>query len=162
MTDNAKECKMIADKAEEKGVKAVICTVLRYTLTNEEGIKEGNDAVVSINGVKGILRVEQVSCAVPEHEYFFSRESSGKEVAVDEGTEIIFEDKEKYRSCIPVIYMGTNGGFDDFEELIEQIDTMINYQNAEVKDKYVVIGLHFGEYIGISRADILKLEEMMK
>ncbi len=31
ITPNPKECKMIADVAEKKGVKVVICTVLRYT-----------------------------------------------------------------------------------------------------------------------------------
>lgn len=63
VSDNPKECKLIADVAEENGVKVVVCTVLRYTpffMTIKKLIDDGKiGEVMSINHEECVGNIHQ-------------------------------------------------------------------------------------------------------
>lgn len=93
---------------------------------------------VEIAGVEGIITTDY------NRNYVFRRTKEGKETIVDEGEPILSEGSQLYRSYIPVIYIGTNGGYnEDPKVLIEQQQAMINYNDA-LEDKCIIVGIHTG------------------
>lgn len=101
----------------------------------------GMESVI-IAGVEGIIERDQ------ENNYNFRRMEPGEEVMVAEGTEIVTEGSIKYKDYIPVIYMGTNGGYnDDPQELIRQQQAMID-SSLGPDGRFIIVGIHTGDAIG--------------
>lgn len=88
----------------------------------------------SINGVEGTLTYEN-------GKYYFSRSENGESVIVSRPTPLITYAMKSMRDNINIIWIGTNGGFTTSTELIECIDTMIDYMSP-INKKYIVIGIH--------------------
>lgn len=89
---------------------------------------------VTIGGVKGVISRNG-------NGYVFTRSEAGDPVQISKGTEIITAGSEPYREYIAVIFIGQNGGFTGYDELVEQQKAIINHQTKN-KDKYIIIGLH--------------------
>lgn len=89
---------------------------------------------VTIEGVKGII-------SRSGNGYVFTRNEAGNSVHVSKGTKIITAGSEPYREYISVIFIGQNGGFTGYDELVEQQKAIIEHQTKN-KDKFIIIGLH--------------------
>lgn len=89
---------------------------------------------VTIGRVKGVI-------SRSGNGYVFTRSEAGDPVQISKGTEIITAGSEPYREYIAVIFIGQNGGFTSYDELVEQQKAIINHQTKN-KDKYIIIGLH--------------------
>ena len=58
----------------------------------------------------------QESYTSPEYSYVFTREKPGGSVHIKAGTEIITSGSENYLNYIPIIFIGTNGGYSDYQD----------------------------------------------
>ena len=97
---------------------------------------------VSINGIDGTISSEFDGMKIVA--YKFKRKEPGKAMVVDAGTNIITNGAVLYQNYIPVIFMGTNGGYgDDPKELIRQQQAIIDYSTSPA-GKYIIVGLHTG------------------
>lgn len=98
--------------------------------TNAAILRQGKRGIetVSINGIPGQLSIEQESVTSENYAYYFTRETAGREVRVTEGTLIQIDSSLKYKNYIPIIFIGTNGGWSTPDELIEQIESMVTGQ----------------------------------
>lgn len=91
----------------------------------------------SINGVTGTI-----SCKEDFSEYYFTRLEPGQEVEIKRPTPILSNAHLNYRDNIQIIWIGTNGGYTNNEELIRIIKSMI--ENTDLlSPKYIVIGLTY-------------------
>lgn len=135
---------------------------IRTFLINDQDVREGETAQISIDGIKGTLSIVQEHIMDPNYEYYFSRNEEGEEKTIEAGAPIVFEYDVDYKECIPVIYFGTNGIFDDDNDLLEQIDSIINIQSEKIKGKYIVIGLHYGGSLRKNKDEMLALDNKMK
>lgn len=88
--------------------------------------------------------------------YLFQRLEVGEAVEVKAGTPIETPASVEYKNYIPVIHIGTNGGYDDNpQELVAQINRI--RERAEAPgDKYIVVGIHLG-----NAAERAQLEAVM-
>lgn len=110
--------------------------------------KAGMDYVI-INGVKGVISIEQESYISKDYSYYFQRTEAGESVSVKAGTKIITSGSETNLNYIPVIFIGENGGYDDIPDLIKQQRAVIKHQQGNPLDKngearFIIIGLHTG------------------
>lgn len=95
----------------------------------------------SIAGVTGTLTtLERVN---PDTGYTFCRSEPGDELIVPAGTEIITEAAANYQNYLSIVYVGTNGGYDDYDDLIAQQNAIIA-SRTENTDRYLIIGLTDG------------------
>lgn len=95
----------------------------------------------SIAGVAGTLTtLERVN---PDTGYTFCRSEPGEEVIVPAGTEIITEAAANYQDYLSIVYVGTNGGYKDYDDLIAQQNAIIA-SRTENTDRYLIIGLTCG------------------
>ena len=104
----------------------------------------GMDYVI-IGGIKGKIEIMQESYTSPEYSYVFTREKPGGSVHIKAGTEIITSGSENYLNYIPIIFIGTNGGYSDYQDLIAQQRGIINHQKGNPKGRFIVVGLHYGK-----------------
>ena len=113
---------------------------------------------VFINGVEGVLSIEADAQRYSSSSYYyFNRIKPGVEVTVPAGTEIITDATDKYKDYIHVVWIGTYGTYEDANELIEQIKTLLARQTNNT-DRYLVLGLCSSEglwYYGGSYFDIM-------
>ncbi len=119
--------------AEEKSV------AIKFMSENGKQVApliQGNAGMefVTIEGIKGVI-------SRSGNNYVFTRSEAGDSVQVAKGTKIITSGSEPYREYFTVIFIGQNGGFTDYDELVEQQKAIINHQTKN-KDKYIIIGLH--------------------
>lgn len=96
----------------------------------------------NIRGGYGKISVE-IDENTQERTYFFMRNTPGEIVEIPAGTTIETYGATHYLDYLPVIYIGTNGGYVDSEDLIVQQRAMINHY-AENKDRFIIIGIHIG------------------
>lgn len=75
--------------------------------------------------------------------YYFTRREAGESVEVPTGTEIETYGATHYLTYLPVIYIGTNGGYDNPEDLIKQQRAIINHYE-ENGESFIVVGIHIG------------------
>lgn len=95
----------------------------------------------SIAGVTGTLTtLERVN---PDTGYTFRRSEPGEQVAVPAGTKIITEAAADYQDYLSIVYVGTNGGYEDYDDLIAQQNAIIA-SRVENTDRYLIIGLTDG------------------
>lgn len=113
-------------------------------LLQDDGSRGLNNVV--INGVEG--RIETGAFWIePDPKYTFRRLTEGEEVLVKKGTKIITSANSKYLDYVAVIFIGTNGGWEDEngvrnpDVLVSQINKLIDHQTTN-KDRYLVVGLH--------------------
>ena len=111
---------------------------------------------VTIEGVKGVISIEQESYVSSSYRYFFTRSEAGGEVFVPAGTELVTQGSTDYKDYLMVLFIGQNGGYDDVEELISQQKAMLAHQTAN-NQRYIIVGLHTG-----TAADRAELEEAMQ
>ena len=101
---------------------------------------------VVIDGVKGYLNLRPVEEGSDQMGYYFSRRRRGLPKDIPAGTPIITAGSENYKNYIPILFIGTNQGYDSIEELIEQQNALIEHQSGNPKDgdqpRFLVIGLH--------------------
>ncbi|MEE0835767.1 MAG: dockerin type I domain-containing protein [Clostridia bacterium] len=89
---------------------------------------------VTIAGVRGVISNSYGG-------YTFARSEAGSEVTVPSGTVITTAGSENYRDYITVIFIGQNGGFIGYDDLVEQQRAIIDHQTRN-NDRYIIIGLH--------------------
>lgn len=122
-------------------------TPLRQGSPNNSGINP-----CSIAGIDGTITIEQESFSSEEFKYYFTRESDGEEVDIPSGEVINTYASYAYDDCIQIIFMGSNGGYESEQELIDECNSIIDSQNCS--DRYLIIGLTVG-----SRDENAPLEE---
>ncbi len=112
---------------------------------NVAPLRQGNRGMesVTIDGIEGTMTIVQESYISPEYHYFFQRSKSGEAHTVKAGTEIVTKAKSEFLDYIPVIFIGQNGGYTDFEDLIRQQRAIIERQTGP-DGRFVIVGLHTG------------------
>lgn len=114
--------------------------------------KAGVNPVV-IGGIEGTLSITQETHVSKEFSYQFTRTAPGEAKTIPAGTEIVTDASSKYLDYLPVVFMGQNGGYTDFADLIRQQRAIIDHQSAN-RDRFLIVGLHTGT--AESRADLEK------
>ena len=87
---------------------------------------------VTINGIEGVL-------SLTSDKYYFTRTAAGSEAYIPAGTVITTAATDMYKDYIHVVCIGTYGGFDDVNDLVSQIKTLIARQTQN-SDRYIVLG----------------------
>lgn len=91
-----------------------------------------------IGGVRGVL-----TKWVPlsnDGDYTFVRAEAGNEVHVKSGMPVTTYAMEHFKDYISIVFVGTNGGFDSFEELVKQQDAIVNSRDKDT-DRFLIIGI---------------------
>lgn len=107
-----------------------------------------NECVIA--GVLGTLTIQNVG--QQGSKYTFVRTEAGEEIQVPEGTEIRTEASEDYKDYLSIVFVGTNGGYENMDELIAQQDAIIASRTANT-DKYLVVGITYGTAEGMAEYD---------
>ncbi len=102
----------------------------------------GLEEIKISGGGYGKISVE-IDANTQERTYYFTRNTPGEIVEIPAGTTIETYGATHYLNYLPVIFIGTNGGYVDSEDLIMQQRAMINHY-AENKDRFIIIGIHIG------------------
>ena len=93
---------------------------------------------VTINDIEGIIETDY------NQHYTFRRLTRGEEEKIIVGTQIYSVGSQLYRHYLPVIYIGTNGGYnDDPNELVLQQQAMVDYID-EPDNEFIIVGIHTG------------------
>lgn len=110
-----------------------------------EPLVQGSKGIglVTVAGVEGQLELRKTYNEESRYAYYFKRSEEGEEITVEAGTPIITAVQETYKDYLAVIQLGHNGGFEDADDLIAQIDAIIAAQTDP--ERYIVLGLPFGE-----------------
>lgn len=96
---------------------------------------------ITISGVTGQLSME--TDEANKKIYWFTRMEAGDRVEVPQGTEIITYGSTHYLNYLPVIYIGTNGYYNSFSDLIKQQRSIIEHQ-TDHQDCFIIVGIHVG------------------
>lgn len=121
------------------------CEPVLLNLISENGkavlpLTAGDGGVnpVTINGIEGTLALSNTT----NSQYTFTRLEKGKETLAEAGTEVITAaESAEYRNYIPVIFIGTYGGFTDVQNLIDQNKAIIDHQLGP-DGRYIVLGVY--------------------
>lgn len=108
-------------------------------------------ADVTVNGIDGKLRFNN-----KEYRYYFQRDGWGMKENIPSGTTIMVLGPERYQDAFTVIFMGQNGGYTDFADLIAQQKSMIP-QNILEERRFLILGLTSG-----TREERKQLEDAME
>lgn len=121
-------------------------------------LRQGQSGVnsVTIGGIEGTLSIIQNTWESKEYSYTFTRMAAGEIKTVPAGTEIITAASSQYLDYITVIFIGQNGGYRDFDDLILQQRAIIDHQTSN-NDRFIIVGLHTG-----TKESRAALEEAMK
>lgn len=103
-----------------------------------------HDMHVTIGEIGGTLAAKQTSIISDDLTYWFTRDEEGAAVTVPVCTTVITEYADRYRACLPVIFMGANGGYIDSADLAKQQLALADLQAEGYRDHYLVVGLHTG------------------
>ncbi len=95
----------------------------------------------SIAGVEGTITVTKAGDTIDA--YYFTRKSAGNAVNVTAGEKILTSAMQQYRDYISIVFVGTNGGFRDYQDLINQQNAIIASRTANT-DKFLVVGITYG------------------
>lgn len=122
-------------------------------------LRQGNAGMeeVRIRNIPGYLSIKQKNISEGKYTYYFTREKAGKKTKVLAGESVQVDSSIKYRSCIPIIFMGTNGDWTSPKDLISQIESFIDNQYSMGTERYLVLGLTAG-----TREERSELEKAMK
>lgn len=126
------------------------CTPVDVYYSSKEGqkvapLRQGKAGVnpVVIGGIEGTLSITQETHVSKEFSYQFTRSAAGEAQTVPSGSEIVTDASSKYLDYLTVIYIGQNGGYTDFADLIHQQRAILNHQTAN-NDRFIIVGLHTG------------------
>ena len=101
---------------------------------------------VSIGGVLGTLKWTGSNYSDTTGTWTFTRSSVGEEVVINRPTAIITAyDREKNNPHLMIIFMGTNGGFDNIDELVNMHKLMIDHSKS---NHTVILGATWFDRIG--------------
>ena len=96
---------------------------------------------VTINGIEGVLSLDSDSYkSYNANRYFFTRSEAGSAEQVSTGTVIKTAATDMYKDYIHVICIGTYGGFDTTDELVQQTKELVARQTNN-SDRYIILGL---------------------
>lgn len=122
-------------------------TPVILNLTNAEG-KEvtpltGGDAGVNnvvIDGIEGKLTLGSEDRSYTGLlNYSFTRLTPGSEVVVPAGTVVKTASEDKYKDYIHVVLIGMYGDYNNGEELVQQVKTLLSRQ-AKNPERFIVLG----------------------
>lgn len=143
---------------------AVVISMVSSNGKRVAPLRQGNAGMeyVIIDGVKGVINIEQESCTSEKYTYYFTREIAGAALEVKAGTEIITSGSQENLNYIPVVFIGQNGGYDNIADLISQQRAIIDHQegnpvNEDGSARFIIVGLHTG-----TAEDRAELEAAMK
>ena len=109
---------------------------------------------VVIAGIKGNL--DLTAATNPSGRTFsFTRSEAGSAKTLIDYTEIITSGSVDRKKDISIIWIGANGGWSTRQDLIDQINNVIKFQDV-VGPKYIVVGLSAG--VAAATAEILEKE----
>ena len=105
------------------------CEPVEVRIQSENGrsvtpLLQGDGGVnnVTIKGIDGVLSLDENSYKSSYSiKYYFTRSEPGTEVLAEAGVPVVTAASEKYLDYIPVIFIGTYGGYDDPTDLIAKI-----------------------------------------
>lgn len=103
----------------------------------------GNAGVnnVVINGIVGTLTIDtETYNYYGNTSYTFTRLEAGSETYVPAGTVIETAAADEYRDYIHIICIGTYGGYDSADDLVQQVKTLVARQTQN-SDRFIVLGL---------------------
>lgn len=83
--------------------------------------------------------------------YKFTRLFKGERVEADQGTKISYDFMNPYEHYIPIIFIGTNGGWGSIEELIEQQQEILDV--FPKNDRFIIIGLTYQHIVDFDELD---------
>lgn len=110
-----------------------------------------------IGGVQGELSIRQQSYTSEEYHYYFRPSAElQEEKRFSAGTEVVTRQAGAFDDCFPIVFIGQNGGWKDFEELIAQQRALIG-ADALAAGRYLVLGLTSGS--AASRAELERAME---
>lgn len=72
---------------------------------------------------------------------YFTRLEEGDSITIDRPIAVQTYAMRKFRNSIPIIWMGTNKGFDDLDDLVSQHKRMIEYAGA-IDKEYLILGVY--------------------
>lgn len=107
----------------------------KVTLENFSGYESYNEApenVVYINDIAFQLETDNGKLYISIY-----NNSSGKSVKLKKGSQVVTKAAHDIAGDVIVIQMGSNGGWDDYDELIQQYKSMIANSGTEC---YIIIG----------------------
>jgi len=123
----------------KQGVRAQINIVDEYgsqvMLENFNGYETDNDEpanVVYINDTPFQLEADNGKLYISVY-----GDSSNKSIKIKKGTQVVTKAAHDISGDVLVIQMGSNGGWDDYDELIQQYKAMIDNSGTEC---YIIIG----------------------
>ena len=123
----------------KQGVRAQINIVDEYgsqvMLQNFNGYETDNDEpanVVYINDTPFQLEADNGKLYISVY-----GDSSNKSIKIKKGTQVVTKAAHDISGDVLVIQMGSNGGWDDYDELIQQYKAMIDNSGTEC---YIIIG----------------------
>ena len=123
----------------KRGVRAQINIVDEYgsqvMLENFNGYETDNDEpanVVYINDTPFQLEADNGKLYISVY-----GDSSNKSIKIKKGTQVVTKAAHDISGDVLVIQMGSNGGWDDYDELIQQYKAMIDNSGTEC---YIIIG----------------------
>ena len=128
-----------------KDTSKVEITIKSSNGNNVFPLRQGDNGLntVTINGITGIITIEQASYTSQESTYYFNRTEPGNSVNIADSTIITSNSWADYQNYIPIVFMGQNGGWNENpEELIAQIKSILSMDKWN--DKYLVLGLTSG------------------
>lgn len=89
---------------------------------------------VTLNGISGTITKNSEKAG-----WDFIRDFDGESAFVSANSSIRFNYVDRYKNYIPIIFMGTNGGFSSIENLIEQQQAILD--TFPDQKKFLIIGL---------------------
>lgn len=113
--------------------------------TSVSPLRQGDCGVnpVIIDGITGNISIDQDSYTSKEYSYYFSRSTAGKTVHVNAGTKIVTSGSISYNNYLPIIFIGQNGGWHSYDELISQQMSIVK-STLRDRDKFLILGLTTG------------------
>jgi len=118
-------------------------------LVNDEGdtfdqlpANGSTSCIVSLEGIQGkVLRKSSAG----KISYEFTRLTKGSSVLIKRGTKLTYDFVNRYENYIPVIFMGTNGGWSSIEDLIQQQQMILDV--FPENKQFIIIGLTYQHYV---------------
>jgi hypothetical protein len=95
---------------------------------------------VVIDGIEGTLAIDSSYYSSSVASYTFTRAEAGAELVVPAGTVVKTAATDEYTNYIHIVCIGTYGGFDTVDELVQQTKALVARQTQN-SDRFIVLGL---------------------
>ncbi len=95
---------------------------------------------VFINGIEGILSIDSEAYNYNgTYNYFFTRVAPGAETLIPAESVIETAAFDLYKDYIHVVFIGTYGNYDNADDLVQQVKTLLARQTQNT-ERYIVLG----------------------